>query len=62
LFADIELRGELTKLFASLTGLSAETQSIGVRDELDSGLSRHRSYDTPWLAGSAMLRQRRRSA
>jgi len=60
MFADIELRGELTALFASLSGVSKESVSIGMREDVD-GLPRHRSYAPPWLAGTAVLRQRRRA-
>jgi predicted Zn-dependent protease len=59
-FADIELTGELTALLGGLTGVSRESRSIGMRDEVD-GLVHHRSYDTPWVAGTAQLRQRRRA-
>jgi len=58
-FADIELVGELGKLFASINGLSKQTQSIGLRDELD-GQPRWRSIETPWLKGRGLLRARRR--
>jgi len=61
MFADIELVGELTKLFSTLGELSKETRSIGVRDEVD-GQPRHRSIETPWLLGTGLLRQRRRPA
>lgn len=59
-FADIELVGELGKLFGSINGLSKQTQSIGVRDEVD-GQPRWRSIETPWLRGRGKLRARRRA-
>jgi predicted Zn-dependent protease len=61
LFADIEIVAELGPLLASLSDLSKETQSIGIRDEVD-GRPRWRSVETPWLFGKALLRQRRRPA
>ncbi len=60
MFADIELVGELTKVVGSLAGLSKETRTIGIREEID-GQPRHRSIETPWLVGVGMLRQRRRA-
>ena len=58
LFADVELVGELSKAFGELE-LSAETRSIGFRDEVN-GQPRHRSIETPWLLGKGLVRQRRR--
>jgi predicted Zn-dependent protease len=58
LFADVELVGELSKAFRELE-LSAETRSIGFRDEVN-GQPRHRSIETPWMLGRGMVRQRRR--
>lgn len=61
MFADIELVGELSKVFGAVGGLSRETRVVGIRDEVD-GQPRHRSIDTPWMLGVGMLRQRRRLA
>jgi predicted Zn-dependent protease len=61
MFADIELVGELGALLAGVRGVSAQTRSIGIRDEID-GHPLWRSVDAPWLAGTARLRQRRRPA
>jgi predicted Zn-dependent protease len=61
MFADIELVGELSKVLASVTALSKQTKTIGMRDEID-GQPRWRSVEAPWLRGRAMLRARRRPA
>jgi predicted Zn-dependent protease len=60
-FADIELAGELSKLLGSITALSKQTRSLGIRTDVD-GQPRHRSIDAPWLRGTGMLRARRRTA
>lgn len=61
MFADIELVGDLARTIGALGALSKETRSIGIREEVD-GQPRHRSIETPWIVGTGMLRQRRRSA
>jgi TldD protein len=58
-FADIELVGELSKVLASVSALSLQTRSIGLRDEVG-GQPRWRSIETPWLRGRGLLRARRR--
>jgi predicted Zn-dependent protease len=58
MFADIELVGELSKLLGSLTALSKQTKTIGIRDDI-AGQPRWRSIEVPWLRGRGMLRARR---
>ena len=60
MFADIELVGDLPKLMTSVTALSKQTKTIGMREEVD-GQPRWTSIDAPWLAGKGMLRARRRT-
>lgn len=60
-FADIELAGSLSKLLGSITALSKQTTSLGIRAEVD-GQPRLRSIEAPWLRGTGMLRARRRPA
>jgi predicted Zn-dependent protease len=61
MFADIELVGDLSKLMTSVTALSKQTKTIGLRDEVG-GQPRWISIDAPWLAGKGLLRARRRIA
>jgi len=60
MFAEIELVGELSKILGSVDGLSKQTKTIGIRDEVD-GQPRWRSIETPWVRGKALLRARRRA-
>lgn len=60
-YADVELVGELAKSLASVSGLSRQVKTIGLRDEID-GQPRWRSIETPWLLGRGILRARRRTA
>lgn len=60
LFADIEIAGPLSSLLAGVTGLSKQTRTIGLRDEVD-GQPRWRSIEAPWLCGRGLLRARRRA-
>jgi predicted Zn-dependent protease len=60
MFADIEVVGELSKLMGSITAISKQTKTIGIRDELD-GQPRWRSIEAPWLRGKGLLRARRRT-
>jgi len=61
MFADIELVGELSKLLASITAVSKQTQAFGMRDEID-GQPRWRSIEVPAVRGHGSLRARRRPA
>lgn len=61
MFADIELVGQLAKVLSSITAVSKQARSIGLRDEVD-GQPRWRSIETPWLLGKGVLRARRRTA
>lgn len=58
-YADIELVGELGRLLASVAAASHDTETIGIRDELD-GQPRWRSIEVPWLRASGLVRARRR--
>jgi predicted Zn-dependent protease len=60
-FADLELVGDLAKLLASVTSVSKETATLGVRDEID-GQPRWRSIESPSLAVEGLVRARRRPA
>jgi predicted Zn-dependent protease len=60
MFADVEVVGELSKIMGSITAISKQTKTIGIRDELD-GQPRWRSIEAPWLRGNGMLRARRRT-
>jgi predicted Zn-dependent protease len=59
MFAEIEIVGELSKIMGSITAISKQTKTIGIRDEVD-GQPRWRSIEAPWLRGTALLRARRR--
>jgi predicted Zn-dependent protease len=61
MYADIELVGDLAHLMSSITGISKQTRTIGLRDEAD-GQPRWRSIEMPWLRGKGILRARRRPA
>lgn len=61
MFADVELVGELSKVFGSQLELSADKQSVGMRDDIG-GQPRHRSFDVPFMLGKGLVRQRRRPA
>ena len=56
-YADLELVGELGPLLASVSGVSKQTASFGLRDERD-GLPRWRSIEAPWLRATGRLRAR----
>jgi predicted Zn-dependent protease len=60
MFAEIELVGDLSKIMTSVTAISKQTKTIGIRDEID-GQPRWRSIEAPWLRGTALLRARRRA-
>ncbi|HEY5944187.1 MAG TPA: metallopeptidase TldD-related protein, partial [Kofleriaceae bacterium] len=53
MFAEIELVGELSKLMGSVTAVSKQTKTIGLRDEHD-GQPRWRSIESPWLRGTGV--------
>ena len=61
IYADIELVGDLGPLLASISTVSGEAETFGLRDERD-GLPRFRSIEAPWLRGRGTLRARRRPA
>lgn len=58
-YADIELVGTLSELLTSITAVSTQTATIGIRDERDNQ-PRFRSLEMPWLRGRGLLRARRR--
>jgi predicted Zn-dependent protease len=60
-YADIELVGDLAAVLASISEVSQQTVTIGVRDQLGD-LPRWRSIEAPWLRGKAVVRARRRTA
>lgn len=57
-FADVEVVGDLGPLLASITHATTETQTVGIRDEVD-GLPRWRSIEAPFLLGKGLVRSRR---
>ena len=59
IYADIELVGELGPLLAAVSHVSAETDTFGMRDEVDER-PRFRSVSAPSLRTRGMLRARRR--
>lgn len=61
MFADIELTADLAKLLASISAVSKQTQTFGMRDEID-GQARWRSIEAPAVRGHGLLRARRRPA
>jgi predicted Zn-dependent protease len=61
IYADIELVGELGALLASVSAVTADTDTFGLRDERD-GLPRFRSIEAPSLRARGNLRARRRPA
>jgi predicted Zn-dependent protease len=58
-FGELELVGQLGALLAAITGVSKESESFDLRDELD-GRPRWRSIAAPWLRTRGTLRARRR--
>lgn len=60
-YADVELVGSLSALLASVTELSAETGTFGMRDEVE-GEPTWRSIEAPWLRLRGTVRARRRLA
>lgn len=60
LYADIELVGELTPLLTAVTAASKETDTFGLRDDVD-GLPLSRSLTVPALRTRGTLRARRRA-
>lgn len=61
IYADIELVGQLGALLAGVSGVSTETDTFGVCDEVDE-LPRFRSISAPSLRSRGTLRARRRPA
>ncbi|MBV8761869.1 MAG: hypothetical protein JO257_31540 [Deltaproteobacteria bacterium] len=60
IYADIELVGELSPLLAAVSAVSAETDTFGMRDEIDE-LPRFRSVTAPSIRTRGTLRARRRA-
>jgi len=58
-FGELELVGQLGALLANIAGVSTESESFALRDELD-GRPRWRSLSVPWLRTRGLLRARRR--
>lgn len=59
MYADVELVGDIGAVLTAITGATAETRSIGIREEI-AGQPTWRSIETPWLRTKALVRARRR--
>jgi predicted Zn-dependent protease len=59
-WGDVEIVGELGALLAAVNAVSAETETVPLRDETEGALPRWRSIEAPALATHAYVRARRR--